>query len=116
MDITFPDGSTPVLSTLCVYGGQSKDFDDASPPLVSEVYQQARCSKHYLEPVRLAAGQGLVFTGQGKVVRLQPPVDLSDASQQINFGDMAQDVVTEIGPPSDVFYKVQRVALDAGSL
>eukprot|EP00052_Salpingoeca_macrocollata_P005392 m.47181 g.47181 ORF g.47181 m.47181 type:complete len:458 (+) comp14839_c0_seq1:94-1467(+) len=88
VDFLFPDGSDPILSNLCLFGGS--DFEAPDTPPVSEVYRRCSLSPHYGQQVQVLPGHGLRFKGMGV---------------EVHFGDSCQTVITQLGPPSDVFYK-----------
>eukprot|EP01027_Heterolobosea_sp_BB2_P011029 GEZU01016092.1.p1 GENE.GEZU01016092.1~~GEZU01016092.1.p1 ORF type:complete len:150 (-),score=19.66 GEZU01016092.1:19-468(-) len=81
MPIEFPDGTTPVAKGICIYRGHSVDM-----PVLPDLPTNST----YFEEVLVMLGQELVFKKRNKVIR---------------FKDTPQDVISEIGKPSKIFYK-----------
>eukprot|EP00048_Salpingoeca_helianthica_P024134 m.29945 g.29945 ORF g.29945 m.29945 type:complete len:434 (-) comp9206_c0_seq1:77-1378(-) len=83
----FSDGTAPLLSNLCLYFGKDSD-DPQLPPLRDPI--AGAWLPHYFEEVLVSNEGELEFTVQKKKVRL---------------GDNCQDVLLELGPPDEVFFK-----------
>lgn len=77
-DSRLPNGEVPVLGEIKVFG----DIKSSRSRLTRQPF--------YGETVEVTEGKGLYFAKR---------------SCHVNFGMSAQDVITTIGPPSDVFYK-----------
>eukprot|EP01137_Pigoraptor_chileana_P016156 Opistho-2@72748 len=81
LPIEFPDGTTPIASRLCVYaGGNVRDPQMPEQGPIDYIFEE----------VHVDVNSGLYFTRRRRA---------------ISFGDSCQDVISEIGPPSKIFYK-----------
>eukprot|EP00055_Hartaetosiga_balthica_P011883 m.55690 g.55690 ORF g.55690 m.55690 type:complete len:452 (-) comp7764_c0_seq1:174-1529(-) len=80
----FCDGTAALLTSLCVFSGQSKS------PTVSTAQVELNAGAFFHECVDIHVGKGITFTKR-KI--------------SISFGDSTQDVLTTLGRPGDIFYK-----------
>lgn len=85
----FSDGSVPTLANLCVHFG-SDCSHPGLPPLREPVC--SAWAPHYFQEVLVSREGELEFTMLKKKVRL---------------ADNCQDVLLELGPPDDVFFKTE---------
>uniref|UniRef100_A0A182JNQ4 Uncharacterized protein n=1 Tax=Anopheles christyi TaxID=43041 RepID=A0A182JNQ4_9DIPT len=100
----FPSGASPVVSKMAIYSGVNV-IDSRPPPLPLSCYHQ----QLYLEAatvIRSAHGtRGLrlqLYT-EGSIRSLEPRKQC--LTREIMFGDTCQDVATNLGAPSSVFFK-----------
>lgn len=102
LPLEFPDGTTPVASRLCVFGGTLSDDAGSGSGSGSggdvqgngvALANTSLITKglRYFEEVRVSLGEGggLRFAGGAR----------------IGFGDSPQDVWTQLGAPGDTFHK-----------
>lgn len=82
LPILFPNGMTPVVKKICLYDGH----DWSHPQLRNWAPSEARLFQKVIAHLKY----GLFFTVENKKIR---------------FGDSAQDVLSELGPPTHVFKK-----------
>eukprot|EP00123_Amoebidium_parasiticum_P000783 comp11683_c0_seq1/m.6221 comp11683_c0_seq1/g.6221 ORF comp11683_c0_seq1/g.6221 comp11683_c0_seq1/m.6221 type:complete len:426 (-) comp11683_c0_seq1:175-1452(-) len=80
--LQFLDGTTPVARRLCIYSEEA-----LNPPQIANTAQSPTWP---VEEVLVKPGVG---------------IQLVQSGAQVLFGDSCQDVLSEIGPPSKVFYK-----------
>src|SRR5690606_13257571 len=82
----FPDGTTPITSNIFVYQGH--DYENpVLPPLNSVKMQDGNV---YFEEVFVKLGKSITFMSRNKT---------------IEFGYSPQDVISEIGPPEEIYYR-----------
>jgi hypothetical protein len=81
LPVEFPDGTTPITTRIYIYNGQTL----SSPSL-----PQLPPSSLYFEPVIVTVGSGLFFTKR---------------NASLGFDSSPQDVISELGPPTRVYYK-----------
>lgn len=102
----FPNGTSPVVSRMAIYYGNSLK-DTRPPPLpLSCFYNQTYLeSLEVLRDKTTTTGVKLtLLTEAYEVSRLTGPVE-KKLVRTIRFGDTLQDVVSALGSPSKVFYK-----------
>lgn len=104
--LQFPNGSSPVVSRMCLYTGSS--MVDTKPPPLPVLCFHGNCFADCIEVLREHnVTQGLKFilvtegNGPGKVLDPKKRV----VERIVRFGDTSQDVVTALGSPCKVFYK-----------
>mmetsp|Transcript_26624 Transcript_26624/g.50590 ORF Transcript_26624/g.50590 Transcript_26624/m.50590 type:complete len:414 (+) Transcript_26624:460-1701(+) len=100
--LEFPDGTTPVVSRLCVYHcrdeasslSQPSTGVHAAPHILSRVVNAAPPTLHpgssYMEKVEAWLGRGLRFVG---------------SERAMEFGCTPQDVWADLGAPGGITYK-----------
>lgn len=81
LPVEFPDGTTPITTRIFIYNGQAL----SAPSL-----PQLPPSSLYFEPVTVTLGAGLSFTKRNST---------------LGFESSPQDVISELGPPTRVYYK-----------
>eukprot|EP00164_Ancoracysta_twista_P000607 GFYU01000803.1.p1 GENE.GFYU01000803.1~~GFYU01000803.1.p1 ORF type:complete len:385 (+),score=88.50 GFYU01000803.1:285-1439(+) len=81
LPLEFPNGESPLATKIYVYHGTS-----LREPVVPTLPQH----EYYFEEVHVSLGEGITFCGRERV---------------LYFDSSEQDVLTELGPPSKVFYK-----------
>uniref|UniRef100_A0A182P764 Uncharacterized protein n=1 Tax=Anopheles epiroticus TaxID=199890 RepID=A0A182P764_9DIPT len=100
----FPSGASPVVSKMAIYSGVNV-ADSRPPPLPLSCYQQ----QIYLEAATVmrsahgTRGLRLQLYTEGSIRSLEPRKQC--LTREILFGDSCQDVTTNLGAPSKVFYK-----------
>jgi len=83
LPLEFPDGTTPVIKRVFVYGGV--DMKSPVPPPLNDLQ-----FPYYFEPIRVHVNQYVEFSLRNK---------------RLSFKSTPQDVVSELGSPNRVFYK-----------
>eukprot|EP01112_Ceratiomyxa_fruticulosa_P014404 TRINITY_DN4120_c0_g1_i4.p1 TRINITY_DN4120_c0_g1~~TRINITY_DN4120_c0_g1_i4.p1 ORF type:complete len:413 (+),score=74.42 TRINITY_DN4120_c0_g1_i4:749-1987(+) len=81
LPVEFPDGTTPITSRIFLYSGH----DPQNPAL-----QTLSPSSLYFEDVLVRVGESISFARRGC---------------SINFDSTTQDILSELGMPSRIFYK-----------
>eukprot|EP01103_Thecamoeba_quadrilineata_P012684 TRINITY_DN3325_c0_g1_i1.p1 TRINITY_DN3325_c0_g1~~TRINITY_DN3325_c0_g1_i1.p1 ORF type:complete len:376 (-),score=48.56 TRINITY_DN3325_c0_g1_i1:128-1255(-) len=79
--LELPDGGSPIANRIVVYSGE--DFNQPLLPHINE-------SSNYLEKVQVIVPKGLKFTKR---------------NCWVYFGSSTQDVLSLLGPPSQVYFK-----------
>eukprot|EP00884_Botryococcus_braunii_P022641 jgi/Botrbrau1/9060/Bobra.0376s0034.2 len=96
LPLEFPDGTTPVASRFAIHAaplGTTEAVLSATPPPLP-------ADDLYYEVVEARVGEGLYFTHGG---------------QRILFGDTPQDILSELGCPTETLLKrVDSIAINAG--
>ncbi|XP_033755111.1 UPF0183 protein C16orf70 homolog isoform X1 [Pecten maximus] len=106
--LQFPNGSSPIVSRMCVYTGNSL-LDTKAPPLPIICFQ-GNCFVDCVEVLRdHGVSRGLKFllltegNGPGKVIDPRK----KSLERIVLFGDSCQDVIGSLGCPGKVFYKAE---------
>jgi hypothetical protein len=81
LPVEFPDGTTPITTRIYIYNGSS---------LSAPTLPQLAPTSLYFEPVVVNIGSGLFFTKR---------------NASLGFDSSPQDVISELGPPTRVYYK-----------
>jgi hypothetical protein len=90
----FPDGTTPITSNIYVYQGH--DYENPVLPPLSSVKMQD--GNVYFEEVFVKLGKSITFMNRNKT---------------IEFGYSPQDVISEIGPPEEIYYRHDKQRIHA---
>ncbi|XP_040360973.2 phagosome assembly factor 1 isoform X5 [Ixodes scapularis] len=102
----FPNGTSPVVSRMAIYYGNSLK-DTRPPPLPLSCFYNSTYlqSLEVLRENATTVGVKLtLLTEAYEVSRLTGPIEKT-LVKTIRFGDTVQDVVSALGSPSKVFYK-----------
>ncbi|KAK3086507.1 hypothetical protein FSP39_019366, partial [Pinctada imbricata] len=106
--LQFPNGSSPIVSRMCIYTGSSL-VDTKVPPLPIICFH-GNCFVDCIEVLReenVTKGLKCILVtegnGPGKVLDPKKKV----VERIVHFGDSSQDVVSALGSPSRVFYKAE---------
>ncbi|CAN7940886.1 unnamed protein product, partial [Ixodes hexagonus] len=102
----FPNGTSPVVSKMSIYYGNSLK-DTKPPPLPLSCFYNSTYlqSLEVLRDNSSTVGVKLtLLTEAYEVSRLTGPIEKT-LVKTIRFGDTVQDVVSALGSPSKVFYK-----------
>ncbi|XP_050069817.1 PHAF1 protein CG7083 [Anopheles maculipalpis] len=101
----FPSGASPVVSKMAIYSGVNV-IDSRPPPLPLSCYHQ----QLYLEAATVlrssahgTRGLRLQLYTEGSIRSLEPRKQC--LTREILFGDSCQDVASNLGAPSRVFFK-----------
>uniref|UniRef100_A0A182VXT1 Uncharacterized protein n=1 Tax=Anopheles minimus TaxID=112268 RepID=A0A182VXT1_9DIPT len=100
----FPSGESPVVSKMAIYSGVNV-IDSRPPPLPLSCYHQ----QLYLEAATVlrsahgTRGLRLQLYTEGSIRTLEPRKQC--LTREILFGDSCQDVASNLGAPSRVFFK-----------
>ncbi|XP_052896940.1 PHAF1 protein CG7083 [Anopheles moucheti] len=100
----FPSGESPVVSKMAIYSGVNV-IDSRPPPLPLSCYHQ----QLYLEATTVlrsahgTRGLRLQLYTEGSIRTLEPRKQC--LTREILFGDSCQDVASNLGAPSRVFFK-----------
>ncbi|XP_040154048.1 UPF0183 protein CG7083 [Anopheles arabiensis] len=100
----FPSGASPVVSKMVIYTGVNV-LDSRPPPLPLSCYQQQLYlgAATVLRSAHGTRGLRLQLYSEGSIRSLEPRKQC--LTREIIFGDSCQDVATNLGAPSRVFFK-----------
>ncbi|XP_071174921.1 phagosome assembly factor 1-like [Mytilus edulis] len=106
--LQFPNGSSPVVSRMCIYTGSSL-VETKAPPLPILCFH-GNCYLDCLEVLRERnVTKGLKFllvtegNGPGKLIDPRKKI----VERIVQFGDSSQDVISALGCPGKVYYKAE---------